>query len=127
MPVLLYHNYEVFIVFNGRYPLLLVDDNRSLGSGELKADMRVVPADIVSKHSKTERNGLPVSTVMTHFELEFIVVKVTRGDWPSGDVWDTITERSEELTEAVPVDCGVVVREIVVHSDPVVLAFGKSE
>jgi hypothetical protein len=72
-------------------------------------------------------NGLPVSTEMAHFELEFIVVKVTRGDWPSGHVRDTVTEWSEELTEAVPVDRGVVVREIVVHSDPVVLAFGESE
>lgn len=127
MPVLLNHDYEVFIVFDWRHPLLLVDDDRALGSGELKADMRVVPADIVSKHSKTTRNGLPVGTVMTHFELEFIVVKVTRGDWPSGDVRDTITEWSEELTEAVPVDCGVVVGEIIVYSDPVMLAFGKSK
>jgi hypothetical protein len=43
MPVLLYHYYEVFIILDRWNPVFLIDNDRSLGSWKLKADMRVIP------------------------------------------------------------------------------------
>jgi len=43
MPILLYHHHEVFIVFDGRNPIFLIDNDGTLRSRELKANVRVIP------------------------------------------------------------------------------------
>jgi len=43
MPILLYHHDEVFIVCDGRNPIFLIDDDGTLRSRELEADVRVIP------------------------------------------------------------------------------------
>ena len=43
MPVFANHDDEILIVFDRSLPFLLIDDDGTLGSGELESDMRVVP------------------------------------------------------------------------------------
>jgi hypothetical protein len=64
---------------------------------------------------------------MTFLKLEFVIVKVSGGDRPSGYLRCTITERGKELGETVPVDRGVVMWEIIIDSYPVMFTFDESE
>jgi hypothetical protein len=64
---------------------------------------------------------------MSHLKLEFVIVEVTRGDRPPRYLGRAITERGKELSETVPVDCSVLVWEIIIDSDPIMFSFGEPQ
>lgn len=109
MPVFRDHDDEVFIVFDWRDPFLLIDNDRSLRGGKLEPDVRMVPRHTSDLTHYGRPKSLPVSTVVTHLKLEFVIVEMTWRDRPSRDIGYTVTERGEELTESVPVHGRVVV------------------